>query len=142
VTPWTSIGILEEVIASIFRVYKQDDETTVSLLVASFHPEDESSTFLPKVSKFLPDYTASHPTRTPSNLIKNKNNAMHITATLEYRNSTIYVAGFWDIHRNYIYDPMQTRLYHITVCLNMGILQQLLLIFSHTEFHQNLLNIM
>jgi hypothetical protein len=24
----------------------------------------------------------------------------------------------------------------------MGILQQLLLIFSHTEFHQNLLNIM
>jgi hypothetical protein len=106
------------------------------------HPEDEKSTFLRKVSKILPDDTATHSTRNPLSLIQNKNKEMQITATLVYITSTIYVAGFWDIHENYIYDPTQTGLYHITICLNMRILQELLLVFSHTEFQQNLLNIM
>jgi hypothetical protein len=35
---------------------------------------------------------------------------MQMTVTLEYRTSAIYVTGFWDIHENYIYDSMQTRL--------------------------------
>jgi hypothetical protein len=119
---------------------KEQQEQNLCLLLL-FHPEDESSTFLRKFSKFLPGYTASHSTRNPLSLIKNKNNEMQITATLEYRISAIYMAGSWDIHDNYIYEPMQNMFNHITACLNMIILQQLLLVFSHTEFQQNLLNI-